>query len=347
MDILGFEKAIYHYDKIEKLRQGVPQFPVHATVSLGNYCNHKCLWCTVYKYQQSLATTIPYDKLMNFLSRARFRGLKAVGYVGNGEPTAFPEFGRLVAEIDALGLQQGMFTNGLLLDRFEDEVLDCFTYVRISLDAGSTEVHDEMHDVRGHFDRIIANVARIIERRTGPNPTLGIQYATHHRNLHDLHEAVRIARDIGADYFSVKPVFNRGSVGARIEKNQLTFEDLNPAVAKARQDFEGRDFKIYFRPFQIMSEEEDRNVLPYDRCVAASFNVNIYEDETIVGCGPRRVPGGRLDDDFEDIERRILELPGKLDLSKCPGGCRYHALNHIVDTVLNPSRSDQFHANFM
>jgi cyclic pyranopterin phosphate synthase len=347
MDILGFEKLIYHHDRIRKIGNDTPQFPVHATVSLGNYCNHACLWCTAFAYQQDEVRKVDQDKLLGFLGRAARRGLKALGYVGNGEPTAYPGFGRLVTDVASLGIEQGMFTNGYLLDRFHDEVLRHFTYVRISLDAGSSEMHDKMHDVSGHFDRIVRNIRNLASARSGSTPTIGVQFAAHHRNLGDLHRAAEVAQEAGADYFSVKPVFNRGSVGERIEKNRLTFEDIAPAVAKVRQELETRAFRIYFRPFQILSEEEDRNVLPYDRCVAGFFNINVYEDGSLIYCGPNRIPVGRIDDDLDIVEERISALSKKLDLSKCPGGCRYHPLNHLVDTVLKPDGARTYHANFL
>lgn len=348
MDILGFEKLIYHRDKLDSLARNKPQFPIHATVSLGNYCNHKCLWCTAYEYQLDKARMIDFDSLLNWLTRARDRGLKAIGYVGNGEPTTYPRFAELVHAVNGLGLQQGMFTNAYLLDRYEQEVLDCFTYLRVSLDAGSADMHARMHDVRPtHYPKIMDNLTSIVTKREAGTPTIGIQYATHHQNLSDLYEAAREAAEMGVDYLSVKPVFNRGSVGERIEKNQLTFEALNPVVAKIRQDFESRTFTIYCRPHQILSEEANRNVLQYDRCVAGFFNLNIYEDGTLVYCGPHRIPVGTIDDDLESVERAILDLSHKLDLSKCPGGCRYHGMNHLVHTVLHPEAAQQYHANFL
>ena len=54
-----------------------------------------------------------------------------------------------------------------------------------------------------------------------------------------------------------------------------------------------------------------------------------------------------MEDDLDDIERAIRDASHALDLSKCPGGCRYHALNHLGDTVLNPERARQYHANFL
>ena len=348
VDILGFEKILYHPEKLEKLRNNQQQFPVHVTLSLSNYCNHGCLWCSVYEYQQSKAKNMNYDTTLNWLSKAKNRGLKAIGYVGNGEPTAYPKFKEFTNEINSLGLEQGVFTNGYLLDRHMESMLNNFTYIRISLDAGSPEVHAAMHDVNpNQYPHIMENLVAIIKARKNNLPTIGVQYATHHKNISDLYNCAKQCSEIGVDYLSVKPVFNRGSVGERIEKNTLTEKEMNQTVKRARDDFENEHFKVYFRPFQIQSEEADKNILAYDRCVAGFFNLNVYEDGKVIYCGPHRISVGTMDDDLDVIEKRILKLSTKLNLSKCPGGCRYHALNHLVDSVMHPENAVLSHPNFL
>ena len=353
MNILGFEKLLYHPEKLSKIRDDKHQFPVHATISLGNYCNHKCLWCSVYEYQLEKANQINIELLLDWLQRASKRGLKAVGYVGNGEPLGHPRFGELVEAVNSLGIEQGVFTNGYLLDRYEEQMLRCFTYIRISLDAGSSHMHAKMHDVKeGHYDRIIENLKSLLSKRKNSFPTVGIQFAAHHENISDLDNSCKTAREIGANYFSIKPVFNRtkdigGAVGQRIEKNQLTFEDITPAVSELQKKYAGRGFSIYYRPHQVLSEEVNRNTLKYDRCVAGFFNVNIYEDGSVIYCGPHKISVGNLQDDLDLIENRILKLSKKLNLEHCPSGCRYHGMNHLVDTVINPERADKYHVNFL
>ncbi len=349
MDVLGFEKLIYHIDKIDKIKKDQAQFPVNLTVSLGNYCNHGCRWCTVYADQEEKARHADLDRFVSLFRRGRDHGLKAVAYVGHGEPTAYPRFREMVTEVNGLGIEQGMFTNGYLLDRYRDEVLGFFTFVRISLDAGSTPVHNAMHDVNGHFDRIVDNIKTIIDRRKNAKPTIGIQYATHQDNLDDLYACAKLAGEIGVDYLSVKPVFNwgGGANAERIAPNRLTNDDLTPEVARLKKDFERGDFKILYRPFQIESVTLDRNVLEYDRCLAGFFNLNMYEDGSLTCCSPHRVGVGTIDDDMEALKSRIFEETNKLDLSKCPPSCRYHPMNHLIHTVLNPNVEDECHKNFI
>lgn len=348
MSFLEFDKILYHPENILAIKNQTKIFPVHATISLGNFCNHKCLWCTAYEYQLDKANLLDLDKILTFLKKAKDRGLKAVTYVGNGEPTAYPKFKELITEISKLGIEQGMFTNGYLINRFEDEILKYFTWIRVSLDAGTLEVHNHMHDVNNHFEKIIENTKELIKKRENISPTVGIQFATHHDNIKDLYESAKISKEIKADYFSIKPVFNRGSVGERIEKNNITHNDISPIAKKIKKELEDENFKVFYREHQVLSHEQEKTILKYNKCVAGFFNINIYEDDRIIYCGPHRISVGKITDSLEKIELNILKLSNNLDLSKCPAGCRYHSLNNLVETILNPSSvTKEQHINFI
>lgn len=333
--ILGFNKLIYHPEKLVGLKNNTNAFPLTATLSLGNYCNHGCLWCSTAYFREAEANKINYEKISNWLEKASARGLKGVGYVGNGEPLAFKMFSELANKIGGLGLDQGIFTNGYLIDRFEDVLLEHFTYIRISLDAGSKEVHAWGHDVpESHFEKIIANLERVIAKRKDGTPTVGVQFATHQHNIDDLENCARICQDIGVDYLSIKPIFDRGTVRDKIEKNTLTLDDFDRAYEKVLP-YQNDAFKIFYRPQQVLSEENEQNMLVYNKCVAGFFGVNIYEDGEITGCGPHHVSVGTLDTDMDELEDNIKALVHKLDLKNCPAGCRYHALNYQVHKILN------------
>ena len=85
----------------------------------------------------------------------------------------------------------------------------------------SKEVHAWGHDVpESHFEKIIANLEHVIAKRKDGTPTVGVQYATHQHNIDDLENCARICQDIGVDYLSIKPIFDRGTVRDKIEKNE-------------------------------------------------------------------------------------------------------------------------------
>ena len=143
-DLIGYGKLLYHPEKIIGIKNDTNPFPITATLSLGNFCNHGCLWCSTAYFRESDSISINSEKILNWIKNAKKKGLRGIGYVGNGEPLAFKKFKEISSEVNNLDIDQGIFTNGYLIDRYQDELLN-FAYVRISLDAGSAKVHSELH----------------------------------------------------------------------------------------------------------------------------------------------------------------------------------------------------------
>ncbi len=337
--ILGFGKLIYHPEKVIGVKQKTNAFPLTATLSLGNYCNHACLWCSTYYWQQENSKTIDFEKVTKWIKKASLKGLKSIIYVGNGEPLAYKRFPEITKFVYENKLDQGMFTNGYLINRYFDEIIEYFTFIRISLDAGSSRIHSNLHAVsESHFPKIIANIKNLIKKRNNKTPTIGVQFATHQQNIHEIKKSVELVKDIGVDYFSIKPVFDRGSVNEKIPKTNLTKSDFDRAFDSVSKHID-KDFKIFYKPQQIISESNSQNMLVYNKCYAGFFGVNVYEDGSITGCGPHHQVVGNLDTPLKVLEENIISLSEKLNLKNCPSGCRWHPLNFQLHKILN---SDSF-----
>ena len=193
------------------------------------------------------------------------------------------------------------------------------------------------HDVpESHFEKIIANLEHVIAKRKDGTPTVGVQYATHQHNIDDLENCARICQDIGVDYLSIKPIFDRGTVRDKIEKNTLTLDDFDRAYDRVLpyQMIRSR-FSIAHNKFY---PKKMSKICLCITSVLLDFGVNIYEDGEITGCGPHHVSVGTLDTDMDELEDNIKALVDKLDLKNCPAGCRYHALNYQVHKILNKKR---------
>lgn len=347
MNILSFEKILYHPEKLVALKNGDPQFPVHATLSLNNYCNHACLWCAAYERQLEKAKIIDKEMLVQFLQRAQSNGLKAVTYVGNGEPTTHPHFSEIVHSVAQLGLEQGMFTNGYLLNKHLHSVVDNFLWLRISLDAGSEDVHNKMHMVKGHFGAIVDSIEKIVAMRDKKKFTIGIQYAVHDQNISDLWAGAKLAKELNVDYFSIKPIFKRGAVGKKVAPSLLSENNFVETASAIKHELESDDFKVYFRPFQIQSIVADKNIFSYDKCVAGFFNIDISEEGDIISCDPLQTKIGNIMEEMESIKSKLMHIVSHMTLSKCPAGCRYHALNYLVHKVMHPEYAHNEHIHFI
>ncbi|MAE04750.1 MAG: hypothetical protein CMH76_00280 [Nitrospinae bacterium] len=161
-------KLIHHLDHVKATLEHRNMYPVHVNVDPTNYCNHHCIWCSQHELQQEKAMGINYDALVAALAEARDLGLKAVTLIGAGDPTVYKRFLDLTREISRLGLDLGMFTHGGYPSEWRDHILETFTWVRFSLDAATTEVHNLVHDVDNRFDQIVSNLRDLAEKRKGP-----------------------------------------------------------------------------------------------------------------------------------------------------------------------------------
>lgn len=347
MNLLGFEKILHHLDKLENIKREIPQYPIHATISLSNCCNERCLWCTAAAYQKGKKNAIEAEALYDYLKYAYSHGLKAVTYVGKGEPLTYDNFSTLTDKIHFLGLEQGLFTNGYLIDRYLNDIINKFTWIRVSLDAACQKTHDRLHGCKSHFNKTTNNIKDLRKKRNGKTPKIGIQFAVHQENVEELIPAAKLSYEIGADYFSVKPVFSRGAVGRRIAPNCLEDKNVYPLILESKSAIQDNAFEIYYRRFQFQSHSNEKNMLPYQKCVAGIFNINISEKGRLTICGPNEVDIGTIEVLNASLKEKIHSAMLDLDLSKCPAGCRYHALNHLVEQVLDPVGGKDIHANFI
>lgn len=342
---LNFEKLIFNPEILLKIKRNEKFFPMHMIVSLTNFCNHKCIWCTVYEYQKGEALFFNTQNLLNFIEKAAQLGLKAITYVGNGEPTLHPDFGLLTSEINKMGVEQGIFTNGTKIKAFQEHYLKYFSFVRFSLDAYDNESHFKTHGVKGQFESIIEQIRDLLVLRRMDGPQIGAQFVFHNYNYEGIEEIAKISKEIGLDYISYKPAFNRGAIKERGEKNTLTLSDLTARIAAAKETMEDENFRIFFREFQIKSLE--KNILKSDQCYGGLFSLLLYEDESIVVCGPNHVVAGTIQDSPGDIVESVYKIVPKIDVKKCPAGCRYHPLNRLIHLYMNPAERRYFNEFFI
>jgi len=143
-------------------------------------------------------------------------GVRAVVLIGGGEPMAHPEFGTLLDYFDESGIHVGITSNGTLIDRYLDRLAKKTKWVRISVDAGSDAVFKEFRPApngRSLWSTVIAGMKELGKIKTGK---LGYSFLVLSKetdegvrsNVHDIVNAAHVAKEIGCDYFEVKPSFD-------------------------------------------------------------------------------------------------------------------------------------------
>jgi radical SAM protein with 4Fe4S-binding SPASM domain len=131
-------------------RQGLLSLELEFTRA----CNLRCTYCYS-SAGEALENELSLDELCAVVEHARDLGARRIILLGGGEPLLFPAVREIVQHIDALGLSQAIFTNGICLDTalcrflFEHRVT-----VAVKQNSFLPAVQDALAGVRGAHEGI-------------------------------------------------------------------------------------------------------------------------------------------------------------------------------------------------
>jgi MoaA/NifB/PqqE/SkfB family radical SAM enzyme len=147
-------------------------------------------------------------------------GVKAVIFIGGGEPLAHPGVSEAIRILGEGGLAIGVTTNGTLLHRYRDVLGEYASWTRVSVDAGSSQIFERFRPHRSKkniFEKVVNNMRAFARNKKG---ALGYSFLVITRsnlqgeiletNACDVFRAGVLAKDIGCDYFEVKPSYDMG-----------------------------------------------------------------------------------------------------------------------------------------
>jgi MoaA/NifB/PqqE/SkfB family radical SAM enzyme len=190
--------------------------PYGLLVDPSNACNLACPGCV---HSTSVKALKIFDWNKGLLSEARFRGLMQcygsyafqVLFCNYGEPITNPNTPRLV-EIAKGYLVQTVLSTSLAIARF-----DADAYVRSGLDFmilsidGATQKVYERYRKNGDIDVVYRNIEnlvrtkRVLKKRT---PVIRWQFLAFEHNAHEIPLALKTAKALGVDQFTVEAPFN-------------------------------------------------------------------------------------------------------------------------------------------
>ena len=146
------------------LKKGVAVAPGPITVSINltHLCNLRCQMCGQWRRKDIYRKeALPLEKLKELIDEISV--FKPRIYLWGGEPLMYPAFSGLLKYIEEKKQYAIVNTNGVLLERYADELVGRgVDGLDISID-GPPWIHDEIRGVPGTFDRVISGVRRLRE----------------------------------------------------------------------------------------------------------------------------------------------------------------------------------------
>lgn len=339
-------KAAYHIEKIARLRDGLQIIPSHVQLIISDLCNQNCHFCA-YRMDGGFSTEqfgemkdgkliknpnrrIPEGKAIEILNDCIDVGVKAVQFTGGGEPTVHPHHIDIFRHAKWLGLKTGLVTNGLVMR--EPEVLADMDWVRISLDAGTSETYENIRESKG-FDKVLSNIRTLVD--IGTPCVIGIGFVVTKENGGQIGIACKIAKDLGVSYIRLSAMFS--------EEGSRYYSGLVPVMQEVIEEAKELETET-FRVVDLFSHrlgDLDQGSPKHEFCGYQNFTVYIGGDQKVYRCCTTSyTKHGEVGDLREQTFKEWLtswekkELYEKFDARSCHH-CQFHAQNEVINYLVN------------
>jgi hypothetical protein len=159
-------KLLRHADRIAGLQTGNFLPPVMVDVDpVDGVCNLDCEWCCQAASRASRPATFMSKETMRGLGEfCASWGVKSWRIAGDSEPLLNKEISELLAAGNANGVDLGLITNGVHLDRLTQNDLRRLHYLGVSLDATTPFTWSQLkRSDPVNFGKILTNVRRARE----------------------------------------------------------------------------------------------------------------------------------------------------------------------------------------
>lgn len=347
---LDSHKLIYHPDVVSRWLKGENIYPIEIEISPSGACNHRCIFCAV-DYVGYKPNFLDRDIILRDIRHMSKHGLKSVICSGEGEPLLNKDLPGIVNGIKECGVDVAMASNAVLLtDDIIEECLAAFTWIRFSVASMEEASYYKIHRCqKGDLDKVKANLQSAVRYKNDHNlnTTLGVQCLLIPDSLHQVVEQAKQLREIGVDYFTIKPYSQHLHSENHFVVDYNSLLDLEKEI----RQYETDDFKIYFRA-NAMKKMHCRKKYPV--CYGLPFMTHIDAEGNVWPCiahlGEDKLCFGNIyEQTFEEIwkgkkRQEVTKKLNDMDINKvCREACRLDEINKYLNELKNPNG----HVNFI
>jgi MoaA/NifB/PqqE/SkfB family radical SAM enzyme len=159
-------------------------------------CNCRCVMCDIWKTEDARELSVEeLDRHAEDLDRLRVKWVVLTG----GEPLMHSDLFRLCLLLRKRDIRISLLSTGLLLERYQREVVEHIDDVIVSLD-GPPETHDRIRRVKGAYDALAKGVQALHALR--PDFPISGRSTLQKQNCHLLADTVTTALSLGVTSIS-------------------------------------------------------------------------------------------------------------------------------------------------
>lgn len=343
-------KLHYHPVRLAKWYKGEHISPILVELGPINNCNYRCSFCA-FDYTGYGGRILPEKILFDLIDDLAACGVKSIVFAGTGEPLMYKSLPEAIQIAADKGVDVGLSTNGYFLNPEKaKKILPYLSWIRFSFNAGTPKSYSEIHGCKPiAFQRVIDNISACteIKREMGLPVTLGMQSLILSKNQEESLLIAVLSRDIGVDYFALKPFSPHPlSINDNIKETQLF---LNPELLRDLEALSRENFQVIVRNNAIRALSTRKN---YSTCYSLPFACYIEADGNIYACnsfvGDEEASYGNLNDATflkiwnSSIARSTMEKLSSMNHGKCRQACRMDSINNYLWGIKNPPDHKNF-----
>jgi len=332
-------KLFYHLDSLYNWSKNIDFPPVHIEISPTNACNYRCKFCYA-DFTGHKGIKIDKHVFIRLMKDLGEIGVKSCLLAGDGEPTLVKDCIDAIRIGKESGVDMAFNTNGVLFDEnWANETLSYLTWIRFSLMAATPDIFATVHGTsKRFFSKVLKNISKCVEIKSNNklDTTIGIQQVLLPENAHEVLELAKISKDIGVDYFVLKPFsLHEGNNNYKNGISAVELRDKHEELFHKAESLSDDNFSCLIR----WNTFKDDGIRTYDRCLGLPFIAQIAADSHVYTCCPffyRDIYSyGNLKEKnfkeiwFSDKAKKIRkDISENLDVHKeCMSYCRHHQVN--------------------
>jgi len=319
-------------------------------------CDLACPGC-ISEDLVAVGNRFPNDRLLELGEEMIQFGVKAVILIGGGEPLAHPRISQLIELLGENDVHIGITTNGTFIHRHLDAIAVHSKWTRISFDAASERLFNVLRPAKrgkSKYEIIIDNMKLLGKAKTG---VMGLSFLIQtdrdgpgiETNISEIFEAGKLAKEVGCDYFEVKPTYEfRGDVPHALMKHDQGLMDLAKDEIAKLDELEDDTFSVMTAINLKYSLEGVNEPQPkaYSKCPSTYLRTTVTPSGAFVcpywrGKENMKI-GDLLESSFEEVwnSSHRKQVMDELNPSR---DCRFHCLRHETNNtcfeILNSKES--------
>lgn len=188
--------------------------PLIVELDTTEACDMACPGC-VSEEMMVAGNKLSSIRLMKLGEELKEMNVKGVVLIGGGEPLAHPAIGTFMKYLGENDISIGITTNGSFVRKHMDIIAKYSSWTRISMDAATNEMFLKLRPTKGgssKFNMIVESMKILAKNKKGK---LGFSFLIRTEieglgivsNIHEIYDAAVLAKEIGCDYFEVKPSY--------------------------------------------------------------------------------------------------------------------------------------------